>query len=129
MIGLNVMEWRVGILIRIDPLRIISTMIAIIPTPRAQVQSAQEFNRARYHGEFLMMDVSQTMAIIKPEREPVVGGPVEIPFLKPFAIDSVDGIEIPSEHVNLQVFILLANPVQERVQAHLIAVCGIVPTQ
>ena len=123
------MERRVGILIRIDPLRIISAMIAIIPTTRAQVQAAQECNRAVYHGEFLMVAGSQTMAIIKAEREPVVGGPVEIPFLKPFAIDAVDGIEIPGENVNLQVFILLAKPVQEREQAHLIAVCGILPTQ
>src|SRR6478672_2999626 len=106
MIGLHVMERRVGILIRIDPLRIISTMIAIIPTTRAQVQSAQECNRAVYHGEFLMVAGSQTMAIIKAEREPVVGGPVEIPFLKPFAIDSVDGIEIPGKNVDLQASLL-----------------------
>jgi hypothetical protein len=77
----------------------------------------------------LMVAGSQTMAIIKAEREPVVGGPVEIPFLKPFAIDSVDGVEIPGENVDLQVFILLAKPVQEREQAHLIAVCGILSTQ
>src|SRR4029078_11763809 len=111
MIGLNVMEWRVGSLIRIHPLRIISCMIAMIPTTRAQVQSAQECNRAVYHGEFLMVAGSHTMTIITPERQAVRCGPVEIPFLKPFAIDAVDGIEIPGKNVNLQVFILYTKPV------------------
>ena len=89
------MERGVGILIRINPARIISAMIAIIPTARTQIQSAQECNRAIDDGEFLMVAGSQTVAITQAELEPVVGGPVEVPFLKPFPIDSIDGIKIP----------------------------------
>src|SRR4029078_7361962 len=99
-------------------------MNPIIPRTGTQVQSPKERDAAVYHGEFLMVAGSHTMAIIKAEREPVVGGPVEIPFLKPVAIDAVDGIEIPGKNVDLQVFILLTKPVQEREQTPLIAACG-----
>ena len=104
-------------------------MIAVIPTTRAQIQSAYECNRAVYDGEFLVVAGSHTMAIIKAEREPIIGCPVEIPFLKPFAVDSIDGIEIPGKNVDLQVFILLAKPVQEREQAYLIAIRRILSAQ
>jgi hypothetical protein len=83
-------------------------MIAIIPATRAQIQSSQECNGAIYDREFLMVAGSQTMAIVKAEREPLIGCPVEIPFLKPFAVDSIDGIEIPGKNIDLQVFVFFA---------------------
>ena len=61
-----------------------------------------------------MVRGAETVAAVKGEREPLIRSPIEVPILKPLAIEAVEHCKVPSEDVNVQTLVLLAEIIQER---------------
>src|SRR5580765_2345597 len=108
------MKRRIRDLIGIDAARVDGTMIALVPAPRADVESTQKGDLAVDHDEFLVMAGAERMVGIEAELDALIGVPFEMPALQPFPIDAVNHAEVPGENVHAQVGVAFTKTIEKR---------------
>ena len=100
--------------VRIHAQRIFDAMIAIVPARRAQIEAADEGDLAVDDDEFLMMAGVVDGGAIETKLQAIVGRPVDIPLLKPLAVETVNEAEIPGEDEHAQLGGFFTEPVEKR---------------
>ncbi len=88
-IGLQVMEGAIARAVAVDSQRIVRPMIALIPAAGAKIDAANKTESAVDDDELLMMRGIERFAAIVAKLEALVSTPVEMPVLKPFAVEAV----------------------------------------
>ena len=88
-VGLQVVEGAIARAVIIDSQWIVRPMIAFIPAAGAKIDAANKTNIAIDDDEFLMMRGIERFAAVVAELETLVSTPIEMPILKPFAVEAV----------------------------------------
>jgi hypothetical protein len=97
---LHIVERAIGHAAGIAATRLVGEMLARIPPALRDIQSADERNGIVDDDDLLVVRRINRVRRVEPEGKAAVRAPVELVHRQPFALESVEHREVPSERVD-----------------------------